>query len=199
MAPRISHKLFNRAPSYVLPIHLKDLQSLTLSSGENGSAPLLPLFAPGTVPLYLKIELEGSPTFNEELGLFFNRSNVTTLWAKAGETSWFSTLRHHLSRLESLTLEGCNFSDPSLVGFLDEQHSGRAPSLWPCLTSLRLLNCYIKADTLERLLAAYRVGRVRIDYTHFGPRLACDEEGLMVQRLREHIPDTVISDMAETD
>ncbi|KAG9084215.1 hypothetical protein FS749_005397 [Ceratobasidium sp. UAMH 11750] len=181
------------------PIYLKDLQSLTLSSGANGYSPLLPLFAPGTVPLYLKIELEGIPTFNEELGLFFNRSNVTTLWAKACEQSWFSALHHRLSRLESLTLEGCDFSDPSLVGFLDEQHTGRTPSLWPCLTSLRLLNCYIKGDTLERLLAAHRVGRVQIDYTQFHPWMVRDEEGLMVRRLREHVPDTVISCIAQTD
>ncbi|KAG8706324.1 hypothetical protein FRC08_001132 [Ceratobasidium sp. 394] len=175
------------------PIYLKDLQSLTLSSAgaEECSSPL-PLFGPGPNPLYFEIRLEEE--FEDELEVFFSRSNVTTLWVKTyNKQSWFSALGYDLDQLESLTLDECDFSDPDLAGFLEEEWTDPTSSPLPSLTSLCLRDCRIKVDVLEKLLAVYAIRRLRIDYASSFNRLERSEEDLMIERLQKLVPDTIVS------
>ncbi|KAG9087051.1 hypothetical protein FS749_003203 [Ceratobasidium sp. UAMH 11750] len=176
------------------PIHLKDLRSLTLSSaGGDGSASLLPLFAPGPHPLYFKIWLEAGPRFDAEFELFLSRSNVTALCVENEEGPWFTSLRHSLSRLESLTLQKCNFSDTDLFVFSVDQRDGFASPPWPRLNSLHLVDCRIKENLLEHLLAIHPIKQLRINYTHSYYRLERAEEDQMMEGLKKLVPDTVLS------
>ncbi|KAG9083287.1 hypothetical protein FS749_006153, partial [Ceratobasidium sp. UAMH 11750] len=175
------------------PIYLKDLQSLTLSSAgaEECSSPL-PLFGPGPNPLYFEIRLEEE--FEDELEAFFSRSNITTLWVKTyNKRSWFSMLGYDLDQLESLTLDECDFSDPDLAAFLEEEWTDHMSSPLPNLTSLRLRDCRIKADVLEQLLAVYSIRQLQIDYTSSFDWLEHSEEDLMIGCLQTLVPDTVVS------
>ncbi|KAG9099571.1 hypothetical protein FS749_000939 [Ceratobasidium sp. UAMH 11750] len=176
------------------PIYLRDLQSLTLSStGMEGCSSLLPLFGPGPNPLYFEIRLEEDSTFEEELEAFFSRSNVTTLWVKTyNKQAWFSALGYDLDQLESLTLDECDFSDPDLAVFLEEEWADPTASPLPNLSSLRLRDCRIEADVLEQLLAVYSIRWLRIDYTSSFNRLERSEEDLMIGRLQKLVPDIVV-------
>lgn len=145
------------------PVHLNQLRRFTLeSSTPDGCVGLLPLLEPGTNLLQVHVSIHSNPVFLKELRSFFRRSSINTLHIKAIDPdSWLKHISRHLPRLESLTLEHCNFHKSTLDRFVD-LGAGIDNSLWPRLHTLRIMDSCIEEEVIEQIISMLRLRLVRL-------------------------------------
>ncbi|KAG9107835.1 hypothetical protein FRC07_008572, partial [Ceratobasidium sp. 392] len=185
------------------PIILPDLEVLNLSSlVPECLRSILPLLVPGPKPLRMSIALPSGERFEECVGAFFKRSNITALFVDY----WYSTAWCPLpnSIRESLQVLGvtlCNFlseEDPHIISAGTSTPMSHESTICPKLRTLHLLSSSLSPKLLLSLITSHSIKEISLsECTIRSNYWESEAQGYSrpsnIQELAELIPETVQS------
>ncbi|KAG8766852.1 hypothetical protein FRC12_006618 [Ceratobasidium sp. 428] len=184
-------------------ISLDDLEVLNLDTLNYDSLdPILRLLAPGSRPLSMSITLEPGERFSKDVEEFFQRSNVTTLFANyTGYETW-CPLPHSLRpTLEVLAIANCQLflseEEPDIISADTSSLTTHEPNVCPKLRTMHLLASSLDPELLGRIVATHLIEELwlsecsiredekgRKSHGHTGPMSIDEVADLMPENIR---------------
>ncbi|KAG8719036.1 hypothetical protein FRC09_011711 [Ceratobasidium sp. 395] len=151
-------------PPHIASISLEQLRCLELKCKyPERLASFLGLLQLGSQRLTVKLNICEEIEFVGHFRTFLERNTTvyTLCVSPIDDKAWFSALLHGLSGLSILTLEHCDFADPSLIQHFEAE--GSSPfTPWACLHTLRLEQCIVRLDLLEYLAGSRYLKRLTL-------------------------------------
>ncbi|KAG8787833.1 hypothetical protein FRC12_015223 [Ceratobasidium sp. 428] len=161
--------LENTYPTSPIPPHIKSIPLEQLRCLElkckypERLTSFLKFLQLGSQRLTVKLNICEEIEFVGHFRAFLERN--TTVYAlyvsPIDDKAWFSVLLHGLSGLSILTLERCDFADPSLIQHFEAE--GLSPfTPWSCLHTLRLEQCIVRFDLLDYIAGSRYLKRLAL-------------------------------------
>lgn len=138
----------------VEPVQLECLEVLNVLAMQSPMLKrLLPVIAPGTVPLTMSVALESHNLIFEEVKSFFDRSNVSALYVDARGHNWLPLLFGSLQQLQTLAIR----EYPLLRTFSHLELNPHNDPLPVCgqLASLSFIGCNLALEPVQNIVAAH--------------------------------------------